>query len=596
MKKPLLDRLIERPHTRADTVTWIVLYVIIIAMMANLPPMVDRTLHPEVPYLDYEHLIVGGTVAVATFLLFGTILFYSVRLHKANTRLQAAEISRKAIEERYRDLFMESRDPVFIMTSDGDFIDMNPAGVRLLGYDRVEDVARANLETSLGADRESLSRFYSEVDKVGFIRDHELTIHKRDGEQLVVAISASVVLDGEGSIGAYRCFMRDMTDENYLKKQVMNAQRMESLSQLARGVAHQYNNVITTIQGYAELVAGEVADDSKAAQGLAQIQSAAEHAERLTRELMVFSRQSQLRPRPLKVNQLVEASREMLQHIAGEDVVLTTVLYAEPSVASVDAASMEGALFNLVLFSRERMRGQGAIKVTTGRSHVDDEHLRVQAQARVGEFVTITVEDNGPLIGPDERLRIFEPFTDSRGGSAGMEMSVVYGVVMNHDGWVEVDSTPVRTRFTIYLPSLPDVVDGGGADPVVRGDMRGKGQKVLLVEDEDAVRIMAETTLSNNGYVVFTARNASDAFRIFAREKGEIDAVFADVVMPGESGVNLADHLAEYNAGLSVILTSGAETTVDDWRSIEAHGYRFLPKPYRLTDLLREMNDVFNDN
>ncbi|RJQ45256.1 MAG: response regulator [Gaiellales bacterium] len=597
MSKSLLDRLVERPHGRADTVTWFVLYLLVIVLMANLGALVDKVFHPEIPYLDEEHLFVGAATAVTTSILFGAMIFYSVRLNKERSRLQAAECSRSASEERYRSLFRDSHDPVFIMDSEGDFIDINPAGARVLGINAPEGVVRLNIERDLDADRESLSGFYAESEKAGFVEDFRLPLRNQRGEPLVMSVTASVVRDGNGAVVAYRGIMRDVTDKDYLDRQVMNAQRMESVGQLARGIAHQFNNVITTIQGYAALAAGDVPEGGRAAEALGQIQVSATRAERLTRELMVFSRKDQVNPRPLGVNRLIESSRDLFSHVAGEDIILTTILYADAAVASIDAASMENALFNLVLFSRERMRGHGEIKVISGRTEIGGSDVHDHPEAGQGSYVTLTVEDNGPLITPEESKRIFEPFAGASGGQeAGMEMSVVHGIVMNHDGWVEIDSTAARTRFTIYLPALEANADAGEEEAAEVQDLQGRGQKVLLVEDEDAVRSMAETTLANNGYVVLPARDASEAFLIFAREKGEIDVIFSDVVMPGESGVSLADHLIEYNARMPVILTSGLEATVDDWRSIEEHGYRFLPKPYRLEDLLREMRGVFGGN
>jgi two-component system cell cycle sensor histidine kinase/response regulator CckA len=177
-----------------------------------------------------------------------------------------------------------------------------------------------------------------------------------------------------------------------------------------------------------------------------------------------------------------------------------------------------------------------------------------------------------------------------------MEMSVVYGIVTHHDGWIDVESTLSHTRITIYLPVSMAIVGGVDEEDNEIVDFKGDGQRLLLVEDEQAVRSIAEKMLTSNGYEVLSASDANEAFRIFAREKGEIDAVFADVIMPGQSGISLADQLAEHNKNMPIILTSGRETTVDEWRSIQDNGYYFIPKPYCLASLLREIGKAFNQN
>jgi CheY-like chemotaxis protein len=201
------------------------------------------------------------------------------------------------------------------------------------------------------------------------------------------------------------------------------------------------------------------------------------------------------------------------------------------------------------------------------------------------------------MISPEAIHRIFEPFSEMTAtGDSGLEMSVVYGIIMHHDGWVDVRSTESHTRITIYLPVSLSMVESGSdqEDEVVKND--GRGQKLLLVEDEDTVRVMTEKMLTTCGYEVFPASDANEAFRIFVREKGDIDLVFADVIMPGESGISLADNLVEHNSRMPIILTSGHETTVDEWQSIQDHGYHFIPKPYSLSNLLREISRAFSEN
>lgn len=598
MDKSFLERLVDRPRRRADTVAWTLLLLLTVVVVACLDAVVTRLLSPETNIVTIGSIITWTLTAFVFALLVGTLIIYSQLLHGTLIRERSVESSRRASNKKYRELFNEAMELVFIITTDGSVIDINPAGVRMLGYSSIDALMQVNFETGIALNRNDAISFLNEVDQYGFVEGYELSLRKLEGEEIRVAVNARAVRDGFGKVEAYRGVMRDITDQKYLAQQIMSGQRMVSIAQLAKGIAHQFNNVITTIQGYAAIAVDELPPGSDAAGRLHQIIAAADRAERLTRELLIFSRQQPLNPKPLDVNSLVRKSQEMIKYMTEDEISLNAQLDDKPLLAEVDASSIESVLLSIIFFSRERIRGKGEIGLSAGMSRVDsDEYLRDHPEAHGGEFVTLEVVDSGPIISPAEIRRIFQPFTGTPAESdSGLEMSLVYGIVINHDGWIDVRSTAANTHFTIYLPAIKANIETVDDMAEATDDLKGNGQRVLLVEDEDSVRTMAEMMLASNGYVVFSAHDANEAFRIFVREKGEIDAVFADVIMPGESGVSLAGHLVEHKAGLPVILTSGYETNLDDWRQIQECGYHFLPKPYRLTELLAEINSVFSGN
>ncbi|MHB0915698.1 MAG: hybrid sensor histidine kinase/response regulator [Thermoleophilia bacterium] len=599
MDKSFLERMADMPNRKANILAWLTLFLLTVVVIVCLDIVVARALDPAGGVFTSAHFISWAATALVFFaLLVVSLLIYSHLLRRTLTRERYAEDSRRVSAERYRELFNEAMELVFIITREGSIIDINPAGVRMLGYDSIEALMQVDFLNGVVLSASDGRSFLAEVEKYGFVEGYELALRKRQGEEMLVAVNARAVRCSSGEVEAVRGVMRDITDQRFVEHQIMNGHRMVSIAQLSKGIAHQFNNVITTIQGYVAIAVNELPPDTSAAASLLQIAAAADRAERLTRELLMFSRHQPLNPRPLDINELVRSAHEMIGYMAGDDISLIPVLCEDPVKAEVDAASIESALLSLILFSRERMRGQGEIRVATGKSRVDSkDYLRDHPEAQAGDFVTLEVVDKGPIIGPGEVRRIFQPFTGSPADSeSGLEMPLVYGIAINHDGWIDVQSNSVNTSFTIYLPAIAPEAPVVVEEAAPAAELRGNGERVLLVEDEDAVRTMAEMMLSSNGYVVFSAHDANEAFRIFVREKGEIDAVFADVIMPGESGVSLVGHLLEHKAGLPVILTSGHETNLDDWQSIQECGYHFLPKPYRMNELLAEMNGIFSGN
>jgi PAS domain S-box-containing protein len=377
--------------------------------------------------------------------------------------------------------------------------------------------------------------------------------------------------------------------------QLLQAQKMEAVGRLAGGVAHDFNNLLTAMKGYAELTLNRLGLDPEVRADVEQIHKAGDQAASLTKQLLAFSRRQPLEPKVVDLNQVVVEMDAMMRRLIGEDIELCSHLEDGGVAFRGDPGQIEQVIINLVVNARDAMPDGGRLTIETKRVTLDEAACLEIHDARPGEFVCLTIQDSGMGIPKDVVDQIFEPFfsTKGPGKGTGLGLSVVYGVVRQHDGWISVYTEPGEgTVFRVYMPaSLADGVPEPESD-VPEQRPRGSGQRILLVEDEEAVRTFATRALRENGYVVCEAASADEALDIFDREAGQFDVVFSDVVLPGLSGIRLVDRLLELRPNLEVLLSSGYTDQKSQWPVIREKGFRFLQKPYSLPDLLGAIEDT----
>ncbi len=383
--------------------------------------------------------------------------------------------------------------------------------------------------------------------------------------------------------------LRARAEKEKLQEQFLQAQKMESVGRLAGGVAHDFNNMLTIIKGHAELAMAETAEGTSVHFSLERIHKAAMRASDLTRQLLAFSRKQPLKFAPVDVNGTIEDLSKMLRRLLGEDVIVRVDLGESVWPVRADRSNIEQVIMNLVVNARDAMPDGGTLFIKTENVEVDEEYTHNVADARVGRFVRISVEDTGTGMDRETTRHIFEPFftTKAPGKGTGLGLSVVYGIVRQHEGWINVYSEKGRgTVFNIYLPALPgrEVEESGaGASP---GSLRGRGERIMVVEDEEEVRALAVRVLDENGYKAYAAASAEEALALFEREKGDFDLLFSDVVLPGKSGLELAEEMTARNPRLRLLMCSGYADHKSQWPLIKKRGMPFLQKPFAVTDLL----------
>ncbi|RKY55880.1 MAG: hypothetical protein DRP89_02420, partial [Candidatus Neomarinimicrobiota bacterium] len=505
-------------------------------------------------------------------------------------------------EEKYREIFDNIYEGIYRTTPEGKVILANPALVKILGYDSTSELANINIQTEVYESPTDGQKFIELINKNGRVYGFKSKWKKKDGTTLFVRENASIIRDENGDALYYDGTVENITESvnrekerKHLEEQLRQSQKIESIGNLAGGIAHDFNNLLTIILGYSQLLLGRLDKNTPIYRNIKKIQKAGEKAASLTRQLLAFSRKQVLEPKVLDLNTIVTDVEKMLGRLIGEDIKMNTVLEPELEHVKIDKGQIEQVIMNLVVNARDAMSDGGKITVRTENVDIDKELSKVIPEALPGRFVRLSIEDTG--VGIDKAIinQIFEPFftTKKVGVGTGLGLSVVYGIIKQHGGWINVYSEPGQgTIFKIYLPAVSEKIDDITKDTIFLKNLQGNDERILLVEDEEEIREFTAGTLRENGYIVLEAANAKDAEDIFMREKGNFDIVFSDVVMPGKSGFQLVDELFSDKPDFKVLLCSGYSDKKSRWREIKKRGFRFLQKPYSVIDLLKTIRAV----
>jgi nitrogen-specific signal transduction histidine kinase/CheY-like chemotaxis protein len=408
-------------------------------------------------------------------------------------------------------------------------------------------------------------------------------------------MSISPVADQAGRIRDYVAVKRDISTQLMLERQLFQAQKMEAVGRLAGGVAHDYNNMLTVISGYAELALTRVARGEPLHGDLTEILAAARRSTEITRQLLAFSRQQTIDPRVLDLNEAVAGMLKMLHRLIGEDIDLAWRPGDDLCPVKVDPTQIDQILANLCLNARDAITGIGKITIETGRVTFDERYCALHPGFAPGRFALLAVSDDGCGMDEKTRERLFEPFfsTKAAGRGTGLGLATVYGIVKQNDGFINVYSELGRgTTFRIYLPCQAV----GGVKPRDAGHgaaVTASGtETVLLVEDEPAILDLVRRMLENLGYRVLAA-DTPDAAQQLAAEHGEdIRLLITDVVMPKMNGRELEKRLKPLCPHIKTIFMSGYTANVIAHRGVLDKGVNFVQKPFSLQDLSARIRAV----
>ncbi|HWX20682.1 MAG TPA: response regulator [Candidatus Binatia bacterium] len=477
----------------------------------------------------------------------------------------------------------------------------NPAFTRLTGYSTQEIVGQSTNLLKSGRHGQAFYQDLWETIMAGRVWCAELVNRRKDGSLYTEDCTITPVRDHSGDISHFIAVKQDITARKELESQLRQAQKMEAIGQLAGGVAHDFNNLLVVIRGNAELVlmsALHLADEPR--ECLNQITAAAERAANLTRQLLAFSRKQSMLSRPLDLNGVIANLTGMLRRLISENIKLQFVYGAGEAFVQADAGMMEQVLVNLVVNARDAMPSGGQLLVTTRKTTVEETYARAHPEARAGEFVCLSVADAGTGILPEHLPHIFEPFftTKEPGKGTGLGLATVYGIVKQHQGWLEVSSRVGQgTTFEIFLPAIPPPL-ATPASPGAEPAPRGGAETILLVEDDLAVRSLTRRVLETSGYRVWEAANGVQALELWRRHPAEIRLLVTDMVMPdGITGRELAERLLAEKPGLKVLFISGYTPDVAgrDTEFIRRSKSCFLQKPYPSNLLLETVRHCLDE-
>ncbi len=388
--------------------------------------------------------------------------------------------------------------------------------------------------------------------------------------------------------------MQSMREKARLEDQLRQAQKMESIGRLAGGVAHDFNNLLTIINGYSGFLKHELREGDPLREYAVLIGKAGECAESLTKQLLAFSRQQVIQPKPSDLNRIVRETEAMLHSLIGEDIRLLIRLDPQTGWVLADPDQIHQILMNLVANARDAMPRGGRLTIETSEAVIDEKYRSSHPDATEGLFVLMTVMDTGCGMDETTRQRIFEPFftTKEPGRGTGLGLATVYGVVHQLNGWIDVESGPeLGATFRIYLPRGEKKGEAGDNAPA-RAPVQPGSETILLVEDQEDVRGFARAALKSNGYQVIDAANGIEAMGVSARYPGVIHMMITDVVMPGLDGRELADRLKEQRPEMKVLFMSGYTADVILQRGVADNVVGLLRKPFSQAALAGKVREV----
>ena len=396
--------------------------------------------------------------------------------------------------------------------------------------------------------------------------------------------------DHEGQITGLVCLGRDITEQLNLEAQLRQAQKMESIGQLAAGIAHDFNNILNIILGYSTLLLDDEKMGDREKNFLQQISHAAERAANLTRQLLAFSRKQVLQSQPLDLAEVVNNMKSMLTRVLGEHITLEVEAGTPLPRVHADVGMMEQIILNLAVNARDAMPRGGQLSIGAEARHFDADYVKWHPESSVGDFVCLKVGDTGTGIPKEILPRIFDPFftTKDVGKGTGLGLSTVYGIVKQHQGWIEVQTTiEAGTTFFIFLPVEHERTTSEEEEELWTS-VSGGDETILVVEDEAALRELARRILENYGYDVLEAANGVEALKVWQDRAGKIDLLLTDMMMPGGiSGRELAERLHTQSPQMKVIYTTGYSVEVLENDFAVREGADFLQKPYHPAALAR---------
>jgi len=498
-------------------------------------------------------------------------------------------------EERFHKAFNASPEPITIANlTDGRYLDVNESFLRTTGYRREEVIGRTSLELKFWERHEDRARLVAMLEEQGSVRDLEITFRTKSGEQRTALDSAEII-----EVAGQKCiiaFFKDITERKFLEQQLRQAQKMEAVGRLSGGIAHDFNNLLGVIIGYSELLGERVVEHASLRKNVEEIKKAGHRAADLTRQLLAFSRQQVLDPKVLDLNAIVAGLEKMLRPLIGEDIELSTALDPALGHVKADQGQIEQVIMNLVINGRDAMPEGGKLMIETASVKLDKAYACRHPPVVPGSYALLAVTDTGIGMDAKTQAHIFDPFftTKEMGKGTGLGLATVYGVVKQSGGYIWVYSEPGKgTTFKTYLPLVEESPEPAGLRATRAEPSRGS-ETILLVEDEESLRVMTRTLLVQSGYHVLDADSGAQALEIAHRHEETIHLLLTDVVLPGMRGRELAERMVLFRPDLRVLLMSGYTDHAIAAQGVLDVGTFFLQKPFTRDALTREVRKVLD--
>lgn len=516
---------------------------------------------------------------------------------KESEARRKAEEQLKESEERYRNLYVNAAIGIYRLTPQGEILFANPHLVRMLGFETFEDLAASDTEeggSSLRQDRQSLLNLLHGRQEV---RGLESKWHIKDGAEIFVRQNVWLAYNDDGSVAYYDITAEDITEQKRLQEQLLQSQKMEAIGQLAGGVAHDFNNMIGVILGYAAMIEKSLKPSDPAHRSIQSIIAAAERSANLAKQLLAFARKQVITPVALNLNDELISIERMVGRLIGEDITIKLILAEDLWTIKMDPGQVDQVVTNLCTNARDAIQNTGTITIETSNLSIVSDSRKDHNAAAPGEYVVLTCSDTGEGIDPASLEHVFEPFfsTKPKGKGTGLGLATVFGIIKQNNGTIDVRCEEGKgTTFRVLLPRFIGEVEAA-KEAVSELSIDGN-ETVLVVEDEEDLLGIIGSALQSHGYTTFCTTSPRRALEICAEQKGKIDLLVTDVIMPEMNGKQLQQRMNEVVPAMRTLFISGYTADIVAERGILEKETNFLQKPFAPDLLVRKVRSMLTQS
>ncbi len=513
-------------------------------------------------------------------------------IEQSNELINTQEALRESAE-KYRTLFEAESDTIFLLDEEtADILDANNAAAALYGYSKEEFKKMKAMDLSAEPVKTKTSIKLDARTHIP-IRHHR----KKDGTVFPVEITASACeLRGQK---VHISTIRDITERQKLESQLLHARKMESIGTLAGGVAHDFNNILTAIIGFTSILQRRMPKDDPLKLYVEQIQAASENAANLTSGLLTFSRKQKINPTAHNINDIIRHLEKFLLRIIGEDIEFSIKLTDKYLGILVDFSQIQQVLMNLAANERDAMPKGGVLTISTESFNIDNKFIHSHGFGKPGEYALISMSDTGTGMDEETSEKIFEPFytTKELGKGTGLGLSIVYGLIKQHNGYINVESKPGQgTTFRIYLPLTNEPAAGMGDNRIKTSEPIGGTETILLAEDDSMIRQLIASVLTEFGYRVIEAGDGDEAISRFIENQDDVQFVVSDLIMPKKSGIDVYETIKKIRPDIKCLFLSGYSSEFMNQRNILEKGMMVISKPIKPDALLNKIREAMDSD
>lgn len=513
------------------------------------------------------------------------------------TERRRTEEALRASELKYRDIFTWAPIGIYQSTKDGRILMANESLTRMLGYEKSEELRKLSMDTDIyfsAADRKAVIEKYDRAD-VGFASNLPVRWKKKDGSPIWVSLTAHTVRNATGKMLYYEGFVHDITEQKTMEEQVRQAQKLESVGTLASGIAHDFNNILGIIIGHISLVKRNASGQKALLASAESISKAADRGAMLVRHLLTFARKTESFVESVQVNDIILELTKLMEETFPKSIAVSHYLAADLPLIQGDATQLHQVVLNLCVNARDAMPTGGILSIATDDVSLETAQKRFPG-ADAARYIRIVITDTGTGMDEITKRRIFEPFftTKGPGKGTGLGMSIVYGIMESHGGFIDVDSiVGTGTTFTIILP-VPTAPAGGAKIVAAEEQIPGGTETILIAEDEEMLRTVLQTSLEQCGYKVLVAVHGDEALRMYKDHANEIALVISDMGLPALTGDLLYLALKGINPAVKMILSSGFIEPEMKAKIMKSGVNEFIQKPYVPSEILTTIRRVLD--